>query len=84
MAKNTPTQRDTDSLISTERTDRCILLIRGEKVLLDTDLAVLYDVATKRLVEQVKRNIKRFPEDFMFQLSKDEFDILRSQTATSS
>ena len=54
--------------------------IRGQQVMLDRDLATLYGVETKRLNEQVKRNIKRFPEDFMFQLTKDE--CLRSQIAT--
>jgi hypothetical protein len=51
--------------------------------MLDFDLAVLYGVETKRLKEQVKRNLSRFPEDFMFELSKDEFETLRSQFATS-
>lgn len=61
-----------------------ILLIRGQKVMLDEDLAELYRVSTKRLNEQVKRNIKRFPEDFMFQLTKEEVNILRYQIDTSS
>ncbi len=61
-----------------------IHLIRGKKVMLDEDLAELYDVETKRLNEQIKRNIARFPEDFMFQLSRKEFDNLKSQIATSS
>jgi hypothetical protein len=60
-----------------------IYLIRGEKVMLDSDLAELYGVETKRLNEQVKRNMERFPEDFMFQLSLEEFDNLKSQIATS-
>ena len=59
-----------------------ILLIRGHRVMLDSDLAELYEVTTKRLNEQVRRNIKRFPPDFMFQLSREEFDFLRSQNAT--
>ena len=58
--------------------------IRGQKVILDRDLAEMYVVETKRLNETVKRNIKRFPPDFMFQLNKDEFQILKSQIATSS
>jgi len=62
--------------------ERRILLARGQKVLLDSDLASLYGVTTKRLNEQVKRNIDRFPEDFMFQLTADEHDALRSQIAT--
>ena len=61
-----------------------IRIIRGLHVMLDRDLSLLYKVETKRLNEQVKRNIERFPEDFMFQLSKDEVEILKSQNATSS
>lgn len=59
-----------------------ILLIRGHRVMLDSDLAELYEVPTKRLNEQVRRNIKRFPPDFMFQLTPEEFDSLRSHFAT--
>ncbi len=61
-----------------------IYLIRGIKVMLDRDLAELYGVETKRLKEQVRRNIKRFPEDSMFELTKKELKNLRSQIATSS
>jgi hypothetical protein len=61
-----------------------ILVVRDRQVMLDEDLAELYGVETRRLTEQVKRNIERFPEDFMFQLTKDEAAILRSQSATSS
>lgn len=61
-----------------------IIITRGLKVILDSDLAKLYGVETRRLNEQVKRNQSKFPEDFMFQLSKEEFEILKSQTATSS
>jgi len=61
-----------------------IYTIRGHKVMLDRDLAELYLVDTKRLNEQVKRNLKRFPDDFMFQLTSTEFEILKSQIATSS
>ena len=60
-----------------------IYLIRGQKVMLDKDLAELYSVETRRLNEQVKRNIERFPDDFMFQLESDEFENLKSQFATS-
>ena len=60
-----------------------ILTLRGKRVMLDRDLAVLYGVETKRLNESVKRNIMRFPEDFMFQLTEQEFENLRSQFATS-
>jgi hypothetical protein len=72
------------SLIPTERIERSILLIRGQKAMLDNDLASLYGVETKKLLQAVKRNIARFPEDFMFRLNDEEFDILRSQFVTSS
>jgi ORF6N domain-containing protein len=68
-----------DALITSK-----IFVIRDKKVMLDEDLAELYDVETKRLNERIKRNIARFPEDFMFQLSQKEFDNLKSQIATSS
>ncbi|MCK4648713.1 ORF6N domain-containing protein [bacterium] len=71
-------------LIPSERIESKILLLRGKKVMLDRDLAALYGVPTRRLNEQVKRNRKRFPEDFMFQLNKREFEILKSHFATSS
>lgn len=58
--------------------------IRNQKILLDSDLAILYGVETKVLVQAVKRNIDRFPEDFMFQLTKQEFQSLRSQFVTSN
>lgn len=61
-----------------------IYVIREKKVMLDEDLAKLYDVQTKRLNEQIKRNIARFPDDFMFQLTHMEFENLKSQIATSS
>ncbi len=61
-----------------------IYFIRGQKVMLDEDLALLYQVETKRLNEQVKRNLDRFPKDFMFQLSLKEFENLKSQFATSN
>jgi hypothetical protein len=67
---------------STETIERRILLVRGQRVMLDSDLADLYGVSTKRLNEQVRRNIRRFPADFMFQLSSDEAAALRSQSAT--
>ncbi|OGS72681.1 MAG: DNA-binding protein [Flavobacteria bacterium RIFCSPLOWO2_12_FULL_35_11] len=60
-----------------------IYLIREQKVMLDEDLAELYKVETKQLKRQVRRNIERFPEDFMFELSKNEFENLRSQFGTS-
>ncbi len=64
--------------------ERHILFIRGYKVLLDADLAMLYGVETKVLVQAVRRNLARFPDDFMFQLNEDEFQNLRSQFVTSS
>lgn len=69
--------------VSVELIERRIYLIRGHKVMIDADLAELYEVPTKRFNEQVRRNPKRFPEDFMFQLTKDEGESLRSQFATS-
>lgn len=70
--------------VSAIQIERHILLIRGEKVMLDADLATLYEVETRVLTQAVKRNLGRFPADFMFQLSKEEFDHLRSQTVTSN
>jgi hypothetical protein len=61
-----------------------IYLIRDQKVMLDSDLALLYGVETKHLKRQVRRNIARFPDDFMFELTDDEFDHLRSQIGTSN
>ncbi len=72
------------SLIPVEKITSRIYLIRKEKVLLDRDLAELYGVETKILLQSVKRNIVRFPKDFMFQLSANEFKNLRSQFVTSS
>jgi hypothetical protein len=61
-----------------------ILTVRDQKVVLDTDLAAVYGVTTKRLNEQFRRNSKRFPTDFAFQLTVEEYESLRSQIATSS
>lgn len=72
------------SLIPADRIEKAILLVRKQKVMLDSDLAALYGVETKALVQAVKRNLERFPDDFMFQLSREEFAILRSQFVTSS
>ena len=72
-----------DLAVSIQFVERRIYLIRGHKVMIDEDLAELYGVPTKHLNQQVRRNRKRFPEDFMFQLSKEESDILRSQSAIS-
>ena len=63
--------------------EKMIYVIRGQKVMLDSDLAVLYEVETRYLNKAVKRNIKRFPKDFMFQLTEDEFKALMFQIGTS-
>ena len=72
------------SLIPQETIEGKILFIRGKKVMLDRDLAALYGVETSYLKRQVKRNIERFPEDFMFQLSKEELENWRCQFVTSN
>jgi len=79
MSKKTNQLTVPDEIISSK-----IYLIRGKKVIIDQDLAKLYHVETKVLKQAVRRNIERFPEDFMFELSNQEFTILRSQIATSS
>ena len=71
-----------NAIVPVERVERAILVIRGHKVILDADLADFYGVTVKRLNEQVKRNIERFPPDFMFQLTGEEHASLRSQIAT--
>jgi len=71
-------------IIIPEHIEQRIFIIRGKKVMLDRDLAELYGVETKRLKEQVKRNLDRFPDDFMFELSKNELQNWRSQFATSN
>jgi hypothetical protein len=75
---------NTQSLIPVERIERAIILLRDQKVMLDQDLASLYGVDTKVLVRAVKRNLDRFPPDFAFRLSLDEFEHLRCQFGTSS
>ena len=70
--------------VPVERVEKAILLIRGEKVILDADLAALYGISTKRLKEQVRRNRERFPEDFMFELTADEQAVLRDQIGASN
>ncbi len=72
------------SIVPAERITQAILIVRGHKVMLDQDLASLYGVQTKVLIQAVKRNIGRFPADFMFQLTDQEFANLRSQSVTSS
>ena len=74
----------TRALLVTEDVDRIIYVIRGRRVMLDSDLAKIYGVTTKRLNEQVRRNRTRFPGDFMFQLTKDELKNWKSQIATSN
>lgn len=76
--------RNCDQLSETIDIQPMIKVIRGQQVMLDSDLSALYGVETRRLNEQVKRNIERFPDDFMFQLRKEELDNLMSQNATSS
>lgn len=85
MAKEKELEQVEGQQLSVEnKVESLIRVIRGQQVMLDRDLAELYGVETKRLNEQVKRNIERFPEDFMFQLTPNEFDNLKSQFATSS
>jgi len=72
------------STIPIEHITQAILLLRGHKVMLDEDLAALYGVETKALNRAIKRNLERFPEDFMFQLTAEEFDNLRYQSGTSN
>jgi hypothetical protein len=69
------------SLVPVERVERAILILRGRRVILDSDLAALYGVTVSRFNEQVKRNLKRFPDDFAFILTKEEHEALRSQIA---
>jgi hypothetical protein len=71
------------SLVPVDRIERAILLVRGQKVLLAEDLAELYGVETKNLVRAVKRNLDRFPEDFMFPLTPEEYESLRCQNGPS-
>lgn len=73
----------TNELIPVEIIENKIYIIRGYKVMLDSDLATLYDVETKVLNQAVKRNLERFPSDFMFQLTDDEWNSLRSQIVTT-
>jgi phage regulator Rha-like protein len=72
------------NIIPSEVIEKRIFIIRGQKVMLDFQLAQLYNVQTKRLKEQVRRHLSRFPEDFMFELTEDEFTALRTQFATSN
>jgi alkylated DNA nucleotide flippase Atl1 len=73
-----------NELLNEKQVLQLIHKIRSQKVMLDSDLAEMYGVETKRLNEQVKRSIDRFPDDFMFQLNAEEWENLKSQNATSS
>jgi hypothetical protein len=73
---------DQTALMPIEHITQSILILRGQRVLLDGDLAALYGVTTKRLNQQVRRNLARFPSDFMFQLTVEETEALRLQFAT--
>lgn len=79
MAKKTPAK----DVITAERIEKAIHVVRGQRVMLDSDLSILYGVTTRRLNEQVSRNRERFPEDFAFQLTQQELTTLMSQFATS-
>ena len=74
---------ETTELVTIENIQNSVFVIRGQQVMLDYDLAEIYGYEVKRLNEQVKRNIARFPDDFMFQLTRDEVDFVKSQIATS-
>ena len=74
---------ESKTAIPTTQIESLIRIIRGEKVILDSDLASLYEVETKILTQTVRRNMSRFPADFMFQLTREEFDHLRSQSVSS-
>jgi hypothetical protein len=65
-------------LVLVEHVERRILLVRGHRVIIDSDLAELYGIPTKRLNEQVRRNPERFPDDFVFHLTEEESEVLRS------
>jgi hypothetical protein len=75
---------ETQALLPAERIEHTILVLRGERVMLDEDIATLYGVETKNLIKAMKRNLDRFPLDFMFQLTPEEVEILRFQIGTSS
>jgi hypothetical protein len=84
MGKRRPSRRtELAGILPAAQVDRSILVIRGQKVLLDEQLARFYGVETGRLMEQVKRNLARFPEDFMFRITSEEWTVLRSQIAIS-
>lgn len=80
----TMAKKELQALVAEQKILNRIYVVRGQKVMIDEDLAEMYNVETRRLNEQVKRNIKRFPKDFMFALNQKEFENLKSQNATSS
>ena len=77
-------KKEIEMLVDERKILNQIFVLRGKKVMLDENLAALYGVETRRLNEQVKRNLKRFPKDFMFSITKTEYANLKSQNATSS
>lgn len=77
-------KKELQVLVAEQKILNRIYVLRGQKVMIDEDLAAMYGVETRRLNEQVKRNIKRFPKDFMFTLTLKEYESLKSQNATSS
>lgn len=77
-------KRDKSALVSQDEIAQSIVILRGQRVLLDSDLASLYQVETRTLIQAVKRNLDRFPDDFMFQLTGQELARLRSQIVTSN
>lgn len=77
-------KKELQVLVAEQKILNRIYVIRGQKIMIDEDLAEMYNVQTRRLNEQVKRNIKRFPKDFMFTLTQKESENLKSQNATSS
>lgn len=77
-------KKELQVLVAEQKILNRIFVVRGQKVMIDEDLAEMYSVETRRLNEQVKRNAKRFPKDFMFTLTQKEFENLKSQNATSS
>lgn len=79
-----PSQRSDKTIATRRPVESLIHVIRGQKVMLDSDLAALYEVPTKAFNQAVRRNMERFPEDFMFQLTQEESAILRSQSVTAS
>ncbi len=77
-------KKELQALVAEQKILNRIYVVRGQKIMIDEDLAEMYGVQTRRLNEQVKRNIKRFPKDFMFALTQKEFQNLKSQNATSN